>query len=52
MDYVVLFWSPDFSISLLTAFAGLIGSGAMLAGMFWLVGFVVHHLLKTMKGGA
>lgn len=52
MDYVILNWSPDFSISLLAAFVGLIGSGAVLAGMFWLVGFVAHHLLKTLKGGA
>lgn len=44
-------WTPDFSIFLLTAIVGLLGAGLMLAGACWLVGFVVHHLLKTVKGG-
>lgn len=51
MDYLFSHWTPDFIVNLSVQVVGLISAGFILGSMFWLVGFLVHHILKTMKGG-
>lgn len=51
MEYVLSHWSPDFAVSLVISFLSVLAGGVFLAGLFWITGYIVHHLFKTMKGG-
>lgn len=43
-------WSPDFAVSLMRDYVvPAIGAGFMLAGIGWLVGFVVGSLFRLMR---
>lgn len=51
METILTTWQIDFSSSLFLSFMPLVPAGFFLAGIFWLVGFVVNSLLVFLKGG-
>lgn len=51
MEYVIAHWSADFAVGLISQFVALLGAGFALGGLVWITGYVLHHLLKWLKGG-
>lgn len=44
-------WNSDFAVSAVGGIVSLVAAGLLLAGACWLVGYVIEHLIRILKGG-